>query len=128
MYIKLLCFIYMGIFYSLLFLSPLALLLLCRSPITLTQILQPLCFCNLVLHLQNQHLQFLLALLAGMGVNIAGVFFTVGPFRGVAAFKQVIVDLADAAGARLALAAHVGLEIGHFRLFRLGLGNFLPWL
>ena len=40
----------------------------CRSPITLAQILQPLCFRNLVLHLQNQHLQLLLALLAGVGM------------------------------------------------------------
>ena len=40
----------------------------------------------------------------------------------------MVADLTDAAGAGLALAAHVGLEIGHTRLFRLGWGSFLPRL
>ena len=78
-----------------------------RSPITFAQILQPLRFRNLGLHLHDQHLQLLLALLAGMGVDIAGVFLTVGPFGGVASFKQVVADLADAAGAGAALAAYL---------------------
>ena len=99
-----------------------------RSPITFTQIHQPLRFRNLCLHLRDQHLQLFLALLAGVGVNIAGVFFTVGPFGGIAAFKEMVVDLGDAAGAGPALAAHIGLEIGHTRLFRLGRGSFLPRL
>lgn len=40
----------------------------------------------------------------------------------------MVVDLTDAAGAGSALAAHIGLEIGHIRLFRLGRGSFLPRL
>ena len=79
---------------------------------------QPLCFRDLRFHLHDQYLQLLLALLAGVGVDVTGVFFTVGLFGGVAAFKQVIVDLTDAAGTRPALVAHVGLEVGHPRLFR----------
>lgn len=42
--------------------------LLRRLPIALAQIHQPLCFRNLVLHLQNQHLQLFLALLADVGM------------------------------------------------------------
>ena len=41
---------------------------------------QPLRFRNLCLHLHDQYLQLLLALLAGVGIDIAGVLFTVGPF------------------------------------------------
>ena len=63
-----------------------------------------------------------------MGVDIAGVLFTIGPFGGIAPFEEVVVDFGDAAGAGPALAAHVGLEIGHTRLFRLGWGSFLPRL
>ena len=99
-----------------------------RSPITFAQILQPLRFRNLGLHLLDQRLQLLLALLAGVGIDIAGVLFTVGPFGRVASFKEVVVDLGDAAGAGSALAAHIGLEVGHSRLFRLGRGSFLPRL
>jgi hypothetical protein len=40
----------------------------------------------------------------------------------------MVVDLTDAAGTGSALAAHVGLEIGHTRLFRLGRGSFLSRL
>ena len=79
-------------------------------------------------HLDDQYLQLLLALLAGVGVDIAGVLFTVGPFWRIASFKEMVVNLTDAAGARPALAAHVGLEVGHTRLFRLGRGSFLPRL
>ena len=92
------------------------------------QILQSLRHCNLCLHLHDQRLQLLLALLAGVCIDIAGVLFTVGPFGRVAAFEEMAVDLTDAAGAGSALAAHVGLEIGHTRLFRLGRGSFLPRL
>ena len=128
MYIKLLCFIYMGIFYSLLFLSPFALLCLCRPPITFSLILQPLRFRNLCLHLRDQHPELLLALLAGVGVDIPCVLFAVGPFGGIASLEEMVVDLADAASTGPALAAHIGLEIGHTRLFRLGQGSFLPRL
>ena len=99
-----------------------------RSPITFAQILQPLRFRNLGLHLHDQHLQLLLALLAGVGIDIAGVLFAVGPFGGIAAFKEMVVDLTDAAGTGPALTANVRLEIGHFRFFRLGWGSFPPRL
>ena len=99
-----------------------------RSPITFAQILQPLRFRNLCLHLHDQHFQFLLALLAGVSVDITGVFLAVGPFGGIASLEEVVVDLTDAACSRPALAAHVGLEIGHTRLFRLDWGSFLPRL
>ena len=99
-----------------------------RSPITFALVLQSLRLCNLCLHLHDKHLQLFLALLAGMGVDIAGVFLAVGPFWGIASFKEMVVDLADTAGTGSALAAHIGLEIGHTRLFRLGRGSFLPRL
>ena len=35
--------------------------------------------CKLVFHLDDQHLKLLLALLAGMGVDIAGVLLAVNP-------------------------------------------------
>ena len=57
--------------------------ILWRPPIALAQIHQPLRLRNLRFHLYNQRLQLLLALLAGVGVNIAGVLFAVGPFRGI---------------------------------------------
>ena len=107
---------------------PLALLLLRRLPIALAHIFQPLRFRNLCLHLHDQCLELLLALLAGVGVDITGVLFAVGPLGRVAALKQVVVDLGDAAGTGPALAAHVGLEVGHFRLFRRGRGGFPPRL
>ena len=99
-----------------------------RSPITFALVLQSLRLCNLCLHLHDKHLQLFLALLAGVGVDIAGVFLAVGPFGGIAPFEEVVVDLADAAGTGSALAAHVGLEFGHTRLFRRGWGSFLPRL
>ena len=79
-------------------------------------------------HLDDQHPQLLLTFLAGVDVDIAGVLFTIGPLGRVAPLEEMVVDLADAAGAGSALAAHIGLEIGHTRLFRLGQGSFLPRL
>lgn len=64
----------------------------------------------------------------GCGRRHYGRAFTVGPFGRIASFEEVVVDFGDAAGAELALAAHVGLEIGHTRLFRLGWGSFLSRL
>ena len=64
-----------------------------RASIALAQILQSLRLRNLRFHLHDQHLQLLLALLAGVGVDIAGVLFAVGPFGGIAAFEEVVVDL-----------------------------------
>ena len=63
-----------------------------------------------------------------MSVDVAGVLFTVGPFGGVAPLEEMVVDFGNATGAGAALAAYVGLEIGHARLFRLGRGSFLPRL
>ena len=109
-------------------LPPLALLLLRWASVTFALGLQSLRFHDLRFHLYDQHLQLLLALLAGVGVDITGVLFAVGPFWRVAPFEEMVADLADAAGAGSALAAHVGLEVGHTRLFRLGRGSFLPRL
>lgn len=99
-----------------------------RPPITFALVLQPLRFRNLRFHLHNQRLQLLFALLAGMGVDIAGVLFTIGPLGRVAPLEEVVVDLGDAAGAGAALAAHIGLKVGHFRLVRRGRDGFPPRL
>lgn len=108
--------------------GPLVFLLLQWPPITFSLVLQPLRFRNLCLHLHDQNLKLLLALLASMGVDIPCVLFAVGPLGGVASLEEVVVDLADTAGTGPALAAHIGLEVGHSRLFRLGRGSFLPRL
>ena len=67
----------------------------------------------------NQNLQLLLTFLARMRIHIPRVLLAVDPCRGVAPFKEVVVDLADAARAGPADLAHVGLKIndgGHIRL------------
>ena len=72
-------------------------------------------------HLCDQHLQLLLTFLARVRIHIPRVLFAVDPCRGVTAFKQVVVDLADAARSGLADFAHIGLEIndgGRIRLRR----------
>ena len=63
-----------------------------------------------------------------MGIDIAGVLFAVGSIWEIAALKEMVVDLGDAASAGLALVSHIGLEIGHTRLFRRSRGGFLPRL
>ena len=88
----------------------------------------PFQFCQLGFRLLNHHLEFFLALLAGVCVDIAGVLFAVGPFGRIAALEEMVVDLADTAGTGPALAAHIGLEVGHSRLFRLGRDSFPPRL
>lgn len=65
-------------------LHPLTFLLLWRLPVSFSQVLQPLRFRNLGLHLHDERLQFLLTLLTGVGVDVAGVLFSVGPFGRVA--------------------------------------------
>ena len=62
------------------------------------------------LHLDNQRCQLFLALLAGMGIDVAGVLFAVDPLGRVAALKQVVVDLADAARPRSAMRGTVRRE------------------
>ena len=85
--------------------------------------LLPLQFCQLRFHLRDQHLQLLLTFLARMRIHISRVLFAVDPCRGVAAFKQVVVDLADAARAGLPNLAHVGLEVDNGRRIRLRAQN-----
>ena len=70
----------------------------------------PFQFCQLGFRLLNHHIEFFLALLAGVCVDIAGVLFAVGPFGRIAALEEMVADLGDAAGAGLALAAYIGLE------------------
>ena len=71
----------------------------------------------------NQHLQLLLTFLARMRIHIPRVLFAVDPCRGVTAFKQVVVDLADAARAGLADFAHVRLKVDDGRRIRLRAQN-----
>ena len=81
--------------------------------------LLPLQFCQLRFHLCDQHLQLLLTFLARMRIHISRVLFAVDPCRGGSPFKEVVVDLADAARAGLADFAHVRLKVndgGHIRL------------
>ena len=52
---------------------------------------------QLPLHLDDQRRQLFLALLAGVGVDVASVLFAVNPLGRVAVLKQVVVDLADTA-------------------------------
>ena len=56
---------------------------------------------TLFVHLLDQHLQFRLAFLPGVGVDAFGVLCAVRPGGGVTALKQVVVDLGDAPGAGL---------------------------
>ena len=85
----------------LLFLRPLAFLPLQWASIALAQILQPLRLRDLGLHLHDQHFQLLLTLLAGVGVDITGVLFAVGPFGGIAPLEEMVVDLTDAIKKRI---------------------------
>ena len=85
--------------------------------------LLPLQLRQLRFHLCDQHLQLLLTLLARMRIHIPRVLFAVDPCRGVTAFKQVVVDLADAARAGLADFAHVGLKVDNGRRIRLRAQN-----
>ena len=83
--------------------------------------LLPFQFRQLRFHLCDQHLQLLLTFLARMRIHIPRVLLAVDPCRGVAAFKEVVVDLADAACAGLADLAHVRLKVddgGRIRLRR----------
>ena len=47
--------------------------------VTFTHFHHPLRRCNFGLHLCDEHLELFLALLAGVGVDIAGVLFAVRP-------------------------------------------------
>ena len=64
----------------------------------------------------------------GYGRRHCGRIFYRRTTWGVAPLKEMVVDLGDAARAGSALAAHIGLEVGHTRLFRRGRGSFLTQL
>ena len=74
-------------------------------------------------HLRDQHLQLLLTFLARMRIHIPRVLLAVDPCRGVAPFKQVVIDLADAARAGPADFAHVRLKVDNGRRIRLRAQN-----
>ena len=79
---------------------------------------------QLGLHLRDERFQLFLALLAGMGVYVAGVLLAVDPFGRVAPLVEMIADLADTPSARLAPAGQNGLKSGHTRRFTLAVGTF----
>ena len=62
-------------------------------------------------HLLNQHLQFCLALLPGVGVDAFGVLCAVRPGGRVTALKQLVIDLGDAPGAGLSGLSQHRLEV-----------------
>ena len=87
------------------------------SPEALLRLSSPFYFVSAVLfpgdlrfHLLDQVCQQFLTFLPGLGVHIAGVFFAVWPDGGVPSFPQMVVDLADTAGAWLAPLTLVGLK------------------
>lgn len=49
------------------------------TAITFAQILQPLCFRDLNLHLYDEYLQLFFALLTSVGVHIVGVLLAIRP-------------------------------------------------
>ncbi|WP_158099858.1 hypothetical protein [Pseudoflavonifractor sp. An44] len=65
---------------------------------------------DLRFHLLDQVCQHFLTFLSGLGVHITGVFFAVWPDGGVTALPQMVVDLADTAGAWLAPLSLMGLK------------------
>ena len=66
--------------------------------------------------LLDEHLQFLLTLLPGVGVDAFRVLGAVRPGGRVAALKEVVVNLSNAAGSRLSGAPHDRLEVSE-RIF-----------
>lgn len=54
-------------------------------------------FRELGFHLDDQHLELLFTLLAGVSVDIAGVLFAVWPFGGISSLKEMVVDFGDTA-------------------------------
>ena len=63
-----------------------------------------------------------------MGIDIAGVLFSVNPGGRIAPLLQVRTLLCDTSGTRPAMLARDGLEVGRARLFTPAGGSFLPWL
>lgn len=76
---------------------------------------------NLRFHLQDQHFEFLLALLTGLGVDVPRVLFPVRPHWGVAPLPEMFPQLADAPSSRPApgrFHRHKVLLWGFVCLFR----------
>ena len=86
-------------YFSLHILRTLTFIFLWGCSVSFAQFLQPVRFCNLCFHLHDQFFQRLLTLLPRMGVHVSRVLLAVGPDGRVAAFEQVVAQLADAAGA-----------------------------
>ena len=76
--------------------------------------------------LLDQHLQFLLTLFTGMGVDTFGVLGAVRPSGGVTALKQVVIDLGNTPSAGLPGLSQHRLEVRSQVL--LCLCGFLPHL
>ena len=64
-----------------------------------------------LVHLRDQRLELFLALLAGMGVDVAGMLCPVRPYGRIASLKQVVIEFADAAGTRFPFLPHIGPEV-----------------
>ena len=77
--------------------------------------------------LLDEHLQLLLTLFTGMSIDAFGVLGAVRPGGRVAALEEVVIDLGDAAGSRLAGTPHDRLEICERVLccFRRGFRHFI---
>ena len=75
-------------------------------------------------HFGDEYFQLSLTLLTGVGVYVAGVLLSVDPPGRVAPLIEMIIDLADASGARPAPAGQNGLKSGHTRRFALTVGTF----
>ena len=79
--------------------------------------LLPLQLRQLRFHLRNQRLQLLLTFPARVCIDIPCMLFAVDPCRGVAALKQVVVDLADTAGVTIKLIRYFELAISTIYAF-----------
>ena len=94
---------------TLFLLSSLSFLPLWQLHVDFAKIHQSLCFCNFCLHLHDQYPQLLLAFLASVGVDVAGVLFAIRPFGRIAPFKEMVFDLTDAARSGRVDFSYVGL-------------------
>ena len=94
---------------TLFLLSSLSFLPLWQLHVDFAKIHQSLCFCNFCLHLHDQYPQLLLAFLASVGVDVAGVLFAIRPFGRIAPFKEMVFDLTDAARSGRVDSSYVGL-------------------
>ena len=94
---------------TLFLLSSLSFLPLWQLHVDFAKIHQSLCFCNFCLHLHDQYPQLLLAFLASVGVDVAGVLFAIRPFGRIAPFKEMAFDLTDAARSGRVDFSYVGL-------------------